>query len=147
MLTRQRKSQKKRLMNAPKLNLKEQGLSTLWHNNETSFNTHRAWGIHSGRRRSMEKMHCTLSERDKKFCTTHRAISLSGLLDWCTPTKIEKKKGQLLHLIKNKLFPESLMSRITLPWFLSWLIALQRHICVQVRRHEWKQRHCCKPPA
>lgn len=23
--------------------------------NETSFNTHRAWGIHSGMRRSMEK--------------------------------------------------------------------------------------------
>lgn len=108
MLTRQRKSQKKRLMNAPKLNLKEQGLSTLWHNNETSFNTHRAWGIHSGRRRSMEKMHCTLSERDKKFCTTHRAISLSGLLDWCTPTKIEKKKRPAAALDQKQI-----VSRVT----------------------------------
>lgn len=60
------KISEKRLMNAPKLNLKEikkGGLSTHCHNNETSFNTHRARGIHSGRRRSMEKSALYLEQK------------------------------------------------------------------------------------
>lgn len=66
-------------------NKKTGGLSTHCHNNETSFNTHRAWGIHSGRRRSMEKSALYLEQKKKKkFWIAHRAISLGATVDWCT---------------------------------------------------------------
>lgn len=83
------KISEKRLMNAPKLNLKEikkGGLSTHCHNNETSFNTHRARGIHSGRRRSMEKSALYLEQKKKikNFWIAHRAISLGATVDWCS---------------------------------------------------------------
>lgn len=54
-LTCQGKSQKKAYECSKTESQREKGLSTHCRNNETSFNTHRAWGIHSGRRRSMEK--------------------------------------------------------------------------------------------
>lgn len=54
-LTCQRKSLKKGLWMLQNWVSKRDGLSTHCRNNETSFNTHRAWGIHSGSRRSMEK--------------------------------------------------------------------------------------------
>lgn len=63
-LTCQRKSQKKGLWMLQNWVSKRQGLSTHCRNNETSFNTHRAWGIHSRRRRSMEKRALYLKQKN-----------------------------------------------------------------------------------
>lgn len=62
-LTCQRKSQKKGLWMLQNWVSKREGLSTHCCNNETSFNTHRAWGIHSGMRRSVEKRALYLKQK------------------------------------------------------------------------------------
>lgn len=125
MLTCQWKSQKKRRMNAPKLNLKERRgyphigtimrlLSTLTEPGAFIQGGDVPW----------RKVHCTLSERDKKFWTTHRAISLSGLLDWCTLTKIEKRPAAALD-------QKQIVSRVTnVQDYIAWVSFLIDRVAV-----------------
>lgn len=134
MLTCQGKSQKKGLWTPQNWVSKREGLSTHCRNNETSFNTHRAWGIHSGRRRTMEKRALYLKhKKKKKNWTAHRAISLGGMLDLCTVI-YWKWQTASVHCLKQIVLRGAngqntlVRNNIATDWvFQAWLIGL--HFC------------------